>query len=190
MKNKKVLIGVTAGIAIYKTCSLVRMFIKNGAEVKVIMTDSATKLVSPVVFQSLSGNPVYLEMFKPVGENTINHINLADWCDVFILAPASANTIGKIANGIADNLLLTTIMAITKEKPIVIAPAMNTNMWENEFVKKNMRAIEKIDNYYIVEPEIGLLAEGREGKGVLADINKIFDKSKEVLNQNVSRSKI
>jgi len=182
MKNKKVLIGVTAGIAIYKACSLIRMFIKNGAEVKVVMTDSATKFISPIVFQSLSGNPVYVKMFKPVKKNTVDHINLADWCDIFVLAPASANTIGKIANGIADNLLTTTIMAMPKERPIIIAPAMNTNMWENEFVKKNMEVIKKINNYYIIEPEVGLLAEGHKGKGVLADISKIFNKSKEILS--------
>ncbi len=181
MKNKKVLIGVTAGIAIYKACSLVRMFIKNGAEVKVVMTDSATKFISPIVFQSLSGNTVYVEMFKPIRENAVNHINLATWCDIFILAPASANTIGKIVNGIADNLLTTTIMALPKDKPVVIAPAMNTNMWENEFVKKNMDIIKNVDNYYLIEPETGLLAEGHEGKGILADITKIFDKSKELI---------
>jgi len=182
MKNKKVLIGVTAGIAIYKTCSLVRMFIKNGAEVKVIMSESSTKLISPVVFQSLSGNPVYVDMYKPIEENAVDHINLANWCDIFVLVPASANTIGKIANGIADNLLTTTIMALPKGKPVLIVPAMNTNMWENEFFKKNMEIIKKADNYHIIEPEIGLLAEGHEGKGVLADISKIFDKSKEILS--------
>jgi phosphopantothenoylcysteine decarboxylase/phosphopantothenate--cysteine ligase len=181
MKNKKVLIGVTAGIAIYKACSLVRMFIKSGADVKVVMTESATKFISPIVFQSLSGNPVFIKMFKPIKENAVEHINLATWCDIFILAPASANTIGKIANGIADNLLTTTIMALPKDKPVVIAPAMNTNMWENEFFKRNMEIIKKADNYYIVEPETGLLAEGHEGKGVLADISKIFDKSKELI---------
>jgi phosphopantothenoylcysteine decarboxylase / phosphopantothenate---cysteine ligase len=182
MKNKKILIGVTAGIAIYKICSLIRMFIKNGAEVRVIMTDSSTKLISPVVFQSLSGNAVYVDMYKPIKENAVDHINLANWCDIFVLAPASANTIGKIANGIADNLLTTTVMALPKNKPIIVAPAMNTNMWENEFFKKNMEIIKKANNYHIIDPETGLLAEGSRGKGVLADINKIFDKSKEVLS--------
>ena len=181
MKNKKILIGITGGIAIYKTCSLIRMFIKNGAEVKVVMTDSATKLISPIAFHSLSGNPVYVKIFEPIKKNAVDHINLTDWCDIFILAPVTANTIGKIANGIADNLLTTTIIALPKEKPVLIAPAMNTNMWENEFVKKNIETIKKTNNYYIVEPEIGLLAEGHRGKGALADITKIFDKSKEIL---------
>lgn len=181
MKNKKILIGVTAGIAIYKVCSLVRMFIKNGDDVKVVMTDSATKFISPIVFQSLSGNPVYVKMFEPIKEKAVDHIDLATWCDVFVLAPASANTIGKIANGIADNLLTTIIMALSKDKPVVIAPAMNTNMWENEFVKKNIDIIKNVNNYYLIEPETGLLAEGHKGKGILADITKIFDKSREVI---------
>jgi len=182
MKNKKVLIGITAGVAIYKTCSLVRLFIKNGADVKVIMTDSSTNLISPILFQSLSMNSVYVDMYKPVGKNSIDHIDLANWCDIFILAPASANTIGKIAGGIADNLLTTTIIALPEEKPVIIAPAMNTNMWENKFIKKNIEIIKKTNNYYVIEPEIGLLSEGREGKGVLANISDIFNKSREILS--------
>lgn len=182
LENKKILIGITAGIASYKICSLIRMFIKNGAKVRVVMTDSATKFVSPLVFQSLSKGMVYVDMFKPFKEDTIGHISLADWCDIFILAPATANTIGKIANGIADNLLTTVIMALPKEKHVIIAPAMNTNMWENTIVQKNIEYIRGIKNYHIVDPEVGLLAEGKEGKGVLADIAEIFDKSKEILN--------
>jgi len=181
MGNKKILIGITAGIASYKICSLVRMFIKNGDQVKVVMTDSATKFVSPLVFQSLSGNVVYKDMFEPVKENAVDHLNLADWCDVFILAPATANTIGKIVSGIADNLLTTVIMALPKEKPVIIAPAMNTNMWENVVVQKNIETIKTFKNYHIIDPGTGLLAEGKEGKGILADIGEIFDKTKEVL---------
>ena len=121
-------------------------------------------------------------MYKPVGKNSIDHIDLANWCDIFILAPASANTIGKIAGGIADNLLTTTIIALPEEKPVIIAPAMNTNMWENKFIKKNIEIIKKTNNYYVIEPEIGLLSEGREGKGVLANISDIFNKSREILS--------
>jgi len=181
MENKKVLIGITAGIASYKVCSLVRMFVKNGAKVKVVMTDSATKFVSPLVFQSLSGDVVYKDMFEPIKENAVDHINLADWCDVFVLAPATANTIGKVANGIADNLLTTVVMALTEEKPVIIAPSMNTNMWDNVAVQKNIETIKTFKNYYIIDPEVGLLAEGKKGKGVLADISKIFDKTKDIL---------
>lgn len=190
MKDKKILICITGGIAIYKVCSLVRLFVRNDAQVKVVMTKSATKLISPLVFQSLTGFPVYTDLFKPVNENGLEHISLNDWCDVCILAPATANTIGKIANGIADNLLTTTVMALSGNKSIIVAPAMNTNMWENSIVKKNMEVLNNLENYYIVEPEIGRLAtkQENEGKGRLANIQKIFEASKKALSLEIMSS--
>ena len=184
MKNKKILIGITGGIAIYKICGLARLFVKNGADVRVVMTKSATKLISPITFQALTGFPVCVSMFEPSDEGKVKHISLVDWCDIFILAPATANTIGKIANGIADNLLTTTIMALPKNKPMVIAPSMNDNMWTNSFVQRNIKALGEIENYHIVEPDTGQLCVINEGKGRLAKIQKIFDVSEKLLTQN------
>lgn len=107
LKNKKIIVGISSGIAIYKICSLVRLFLRNEAQVKVVMTKNATKLISPLAFQTLIQSPVYISMFEPIRSVTtdsLKHINLAEWADIFVLAPATANTIGKIANGIADNL--------------------------------------------------------------------------------------
>ncbi len=184
MKDKKIIIGISGGIAIYKVCSLVRLFIRNDIHVKIIMTKAATKLISPLTFQALTGSVVYTNMFKSITDESLKHISLADWCDIFILAPATANTIGKIANGIADNLLTTTVMALPKIKPVVFAPAMNKNMWEHSILQRNIKILNEIHNYHIIEPEIGLLAIGYEGKGKLANVSKIFDLSKELLEKN------
>jgi len=175
LKNKKVLIGITSGAAIYKICSLVRALRKNEAEVKIIMTENATKLISPLLFQSLSGSPVYVSMFQPVSQEKIEHIYLAQWADIFIIAPATANTIGKLANGIADNLLTTVFLALPPKTPIVVVPAMETNMWENVFVQENVKKLKKRKNCYIIEPVEGVLASGREGKGRMAEVKDILE---------------
>mgnify|MGYP001108510781 CR=1 FL=1 len=174
MKNKRILIGISAGIAIYKICGLARLFIKNGNEVKVVMTENATKLVSPLTFQSLTHSSVYLKMFQPETLTGLTHIELAKWPDVFILAPATANTIGKIANGICDNLLTTTILALPEKTPLIIAPAMNTNMWKNPFVQENIKRLKKRKNLFIIGPVTGVLAEGIQGEGRMIEIEEIF----------------
>ncbi|MFH1551866.1 MAG: bifunctional phosphopantothenoylcysteine decarboxylase/phosphopantothenate--cysteine ligase CoaBC [bacterium] len=180
-KNKKILIGVTGGIAAYKTCSLINQLKREGYEIKVIMTKAATKFVTPLTFQTLSNNPVYLDLFDVIDKTKVEHIDLADWCDIFVVAPATANTISKIALGIADNLLTTVIMALPQKIPVIIAPAMNVHMWENPIVQKNISELEKYkDKYIFVEPQEGKLACGYEGKGKLAkteDIIKIIKKS-------------
>lgn len=173
MRNKKVLIGVSAGISIYKTCLLARLFMKKGAEVKVVMTESATKLISPVVFRSLTQSPVYISMFDE--SQGLEHINLAKWADVFVLAPATANTIGKLAHGFADNLLTTIILALPEKTPLVVAPAMNDNMWKNIFVKENIAKLKKRKNCHIVGPKAGTLADGTEGEGRMSEVEEIFE---------------
>lgn len=185
MQNKNILIGISAGIAIYKICSLVRLFIKNGAKVKVVMSENATKLISPLVFQGLTHSLVYFSNFPPHDPNGLDHINLANWADMLILAPATANTIGKIANGIGDNLLTTVVLALPEKTPLVIVPAMNVNMWKNPFLQENIKKLKKRKNCYLVGPVKGVLAEGIEGEGrmvenkeIFATVQKIFLKKK------------
>lgn len=174
-KTKKVLIGITGGIAVYKVCFLINQLKREGCEVKVIMTEAATKFVTPLTFQTLTNSPVYLDMFKIVDETKVEHIDLADWCDVFVLVPATANTISKIALGIADNLLTTVIMALPKKLPVVVAPAMNVHMWKNDILQENIKTLKKYKKKYIfVDPQKGMLACGYEGEGKLTKTEDII----------------
>ena len=140
LQGKCVVLGVTGGIAAYKAAELLRLLVKAGAEVHVIMTSSAQEFVAPLTFQTLSGNPVHTELFNIIQEQEIGHISLADRADLLLVAPATANLIGKVANGIADDLLTTTLMA-TRAK-VLFAPAMNSNMWENQLYRKNQEILE------------------------------------------------
>lgn len=179
LKDKTIMIGITGGIAAYKIPALVRMYKKAEANVRVIMTPSALNFVTKLTLQTLSNNEVFTENFE-IDEYKPGHISLCDEADIFVIAPASANTIGKIANGICDNLL--TSVACAFKKPIVLAPAMNTGMWENPFVQENIKKL-KANNYHIIEPETGFLACGTEGKGRMAEIDEIFDKTIEILSK-------
>jgi phosphopantothenoylcysteine decarboxylase/phosphopantothenate--cysteine ligase len=147
------------------------------------MTENATKLISPVVFQSLAQSSVYTSMFKPMSSEKIEHIDLAGWSDLFLLAPATANTIGKITSGIGDNLLTTTILALPEETPLVVAPAMNDNMWKNIFVQENIKKMEKRKNCYIIEPIKGSLASGKIGEGKMEGPKEIFEFIKKLLSK-------
>lgn len=178
LSGKKVLIGITGGIAAYKICDLIRMFKKNGADVKVIATQNALNFVTKLTLQTLSQNQVYVEQFD-IEEYKPEHISLADDSDIFVIAPASANTISKLATGICDNLL--TSVACAFKKPIVIAPAMNCNMWENPVIQENINKLENSD-FYICNPEEGFLACGYNGVGRLCEIEKIYEKTVEILN--------
>lgn len=173
MGNKKcVCIGVSGGIAVYKALDIISALRKKDIDVRVIMTDSATRFVTPLAFQSLSQNMVVTDMFAEPKAFEIQHISLAKRADVFLVAPATANIIGKIANGIADDMLSTTVMA-TKAK-VIFAPAMNTNMYENLIVQNNIDKLKSL-GYEFIEPASGRLACGDEGKGKLADVNTIVD---------------
>ena len=168
-RNKNVLIGITGGIAAYKILELIRLYKKNNANVKVIMTENATNFVTPLTVRTLSNNPVYIKQFEE--ENLFpEHVSLGTWADIFVIAPASANTIGKIANGICDNLL--TSIACAFPKPIIVAPAMNCEMWNNTFVQENIKKLENA-GYQILAPEAGFLACGTSGVGRLCAIEKI-----------------
>ncbi|CEN79841.1 bifunctional phosphopantothenoylcysteine decarboxylase/phosphopantothenate--cysteine ligase CoaBC [Paraclostridium sordellii] len=179
LKDKTVVLGVSGGIAVYKACDLVSKLKKAGINVHVIMTQSATEFVAPLTFQTLSQNYVVEDMFESPKTWDVEHISLAKKADLFVLAPATANVIGKVANGIADDMLTTTVMA-TKAK-VLVAPAMNTNMYENPIVQRNIQILKDL-NYEFVEPESGRLACGDVGSGKLASVDTIFEKIISLLN--------
>ena len=180
LKDKTVVIGVSGGIAVYKTLDVVSRLRKLGVNVNVIMTKSATEFVTPLSFQSLSQNYVVCDMFEDPKTWDVEHISLAKRADVFLIAPATANVIGKIANGIADDMLTTTVMA-TRAK-VLIAPAMNTNMYENPILQRNINTLKEL-GYNFVEPESGRLACGDTGKGKLASPETIVDEVVKLLSK-------
>ena len=180
LKGKTVVIGVSGGIAVYKTLDVVSRLRKLGVNVNVIMTKSATEFVTPLSFQSLSQNYVVCDMFEDPKTWDVEHISLSKRADVFLIAPATANVIGKIANGIADDMLTTTVMA-TKAK-VLIAPAMNTNMYENPILQRNINTLKEL-GYNFVEPESGRLACGDTGKGKLASPETIVDEVVKLLSK-------
>ena len=186
LENKTILVGITGGIAAYKICSLIRLYKKAGANVRVVLTPSALNFVTKLTLQTLSNNEVYVENFE-VDEYKPGHISLCDEADIFVIAPATANTISKIANGICDNLLLSTACAF--KKTFLLAPAMNTGMWENEFVQENIQKLQT-KGCHILNPESGFLACGTNGTGRMVEIEDIFDKTVELLlNKQVLKGK-
>ena len=177
-KQRVIVVGVTGGIACYKAVELVRLLVKSDFSVRVIMTRGAMQFVTPLTFQTLSGYPVASETFDLTQESEIGHINLADSADLFVIAPATANIIGKIAGGIADDLLTTVLMAT--RAPVLVAPAMNIHMYENPLLQENLRKLRRI-GYHILEPAEGHLACGYEGKGRLPDPEKIAEEAERLL---------
>lgn len=171
LNGKTILVGITGGIAAYKVCELIRMYKRAGANVKVIATPNALNFVTKLTLQNLSQNNVAVDEFD-VEDYKPEHISLADEADIFVIAPATANTISKLANGICDNLLTSVACAYTKT--IYLAPAMNCNMWENKIIQENLKKLSGL-NYRIIEPESGFLACGYEGKGRLCDLETIFN---------------
>ena len=169
LENKKVLLGITGGIAAYKAVDLTSKLTKLGAEVKTIMTAHACELISPITVKSITHQPVITKMFDIDAD--IEHISLADWADIIVVAPATANIIGKVASGIADDLLSTTIMAT--KAPVLFIPSMNVHMYENPIVQENISKLTNL-GYFFMEPEKGMLACGYEGKGR-------FPKTKEII---------
>ncbi len=171
LKGKKVLLCVSGGIAVYKACALTSKLTQAGANVKVVLTEGATKFVTPLTFQALSRETVYTDVFEEKEATKITHIDIADWADIVIVAPATANIIGKAANGIADDLVSTMLLATTA--PIFIAPAMNVHMYEHPAVKENMKTL-KERGYHFLEPDEGYLACGYVGKGRLMEPEDII----------------
>ncbi len=175
LSGKTILLGITGGIASYKICELIRMYKRANANVQVVCTPNALNFVTKLTLQTLSKNNVAVEEFDIKNYNP-EHISFADKADIMVIAPATANTISKIATGLADNLLTSIACAFTKS--VIIAPAMNCNMWENPVIQENLRKL----HYTILKPESGYLACGYLGKGRLCKIEKIFDKTVELLN--------
>jgi phosphopantothenoylcysteine decarboxylase/phosphopantothenate--cysteine ligase len=180
LKGKEIILGVTGGIAAYKAVELLRLLTKAGADVHVIMTSAATEFVTPLTFQTLSMNPVSTSLFNLISEREIGHISLADRADLFIIAPATANVIGKLASGIADDMLTTTVMAT--KAPVLIAPAMNVNMYQNPLYRENEAKL-KGHGFLFVEPASGMLACGWEGEGKLQEPQVIFEEALAALSK-------
>lgn len=166
MKHKHIIVGVSGGIAAYKAVEIVSRLRKAGAEVKVVMTENATKFVTPMTFGEISGNPVAVKMFEDVHDWNVEHIALAKWADAYLVAPATANVIGKLAAGIADDMLTTQLMAT--KAPIFLCPAMNTNMYENPITQRNMQTLRDL-GFHILEAASGSLACGTSGIGRLPE---------------------
>ena len=177
-KDKNLILGVTASIAIYKACEIVRRLKEQHFSVTVVMTEEATELIRPVVFQSLSGNRVYCGLFDEGGAWEIEHVALAERADLLLVAPATANIIGKLAGGICDDLL--TCTACATKAPVVICPAMNEGMYKNRAVQENIRKLKSF-GYRFVEPIKGQLACGKVGVGCLAEVETIVKEVKRVL---------
>ncbi|MGW8169105.1 MAG: bifunctional phosphopantothenoylcysteine decarboxylase/phosphopantothenate--cysteine ligase CoaBC [Sulfurovaceae bacterium] len=180
LKNKKILLGVTGSIAAYKACEVARLFVKAGASVQVVMTEAAKRFVSPLTFEALTRNPVLCEESESWASN-LNHIEISKDCDMFVIAPATANTINKLSKGIADNILLQSALAFNK--PIAIAPSANTNMLNNHQTKNSLKML-SVSDITIIEPQDKLLACGDSGTGALADPQEIFWQCAKILLQD------
>lgn len=178
MRSKNIVIGITGSVAAYKAVDLASALVKRGYSVHVIMTRTAIKFITPVTLQCISQNPVHIEMFDPPKNWEIEHISLAKLADLILVAPATANFIGKLAGGLADDLLSATILAT--KAPVLIAPAMNVGMYENPIFQRNMKFLQSC-GYFFVEPNEGRLACGESGKGRLAELGKIIDALESIL---------
>lgn len=171
LRGKRILLGVSGGIAAYKAAELLRLFVKAGADVRVVMTPAATRLVQPLTFEVLSNHPVGVDLWRVEAGTRIQHTDLGRDSDLIVIAPATANTIGRIAAGFADNLLVSLVMAA--RTPVLLAPSMNVEMWNNPIVKRNLESLGELGRYHVVTPGVGELACGVEGEGRLAPLDDI-----------------
>ncbi|WP_455169388.1 bifunctional phosphopantothenoylcysteine decarboxylase/phosphopantothenate--cysteine ligase CoaBC [Aegicerativicinus sediminis] len=184
LSGKRILLGITAGIAAYKTASLVRLFIKCGAEVKVVMTPSAKDFITPLTLSTLSKNPVYSSFTSEEDENEVwnNHVELGLWADFFVIAPATANTLAKMANGICDNLLMATYLSA--KCPIYFAPAMDLDMYKHESTKTSIERLQEFGNI-LIPPGTGELASGLVGEGRMAEPEEIVEFIENSISSNL-----
>lgn len=171
---KNILVGVTGGIAAYKSAGIVSLLKKKGYNVKVVMTENATKIIGPLTLETLSRNRIYVDMWDSNPHYEVEHISLADWADVILIAPATYNIIGKVANGIADDMLTTVISAVSVRKPVFFALAMNVNMYENPILKENIDKLKSF-GYRFIDAEEGLLACNYNAKGRMSEPENIVD---------------
>ena len=173
LQGKKILLGLTASIAAYKTATIVRLLIREGAEVQVIMTPMAKEFITPVTLSALSGKPVHIDFFSGQNGQWDSHVDLGIWADLFLIAPVTASTLGKMANGIADNLLLTTYLSC--KSPVILAPAMDLDMYQHPSTARNIQILQSYGNQ-IIEPGTGELASGLYGKGRMEEPEIILEK--------------
>ena len=171
---KNILVGVTGGIAAYKSAGIVSLLKKKGYNVKVVMTENATKIIGPLTLETLSRNRIYVDMWDSNPHYEVEHISLADWADVVLIAPATYNIIGKVANGIADDMLTTILAAVSVRKPVFFALAMNVNMYENPILKENINKLKSF-GYRFIDAEEGLLACNYSAKGRMSEPENIVD---------------
>lgn len=187
-EGRRILVGVTGGIAAYKGCELVRRLSELGAEVRVMMSRAAQEFVTPLTFQTLSGNPVQTELFNLTEEQKIGHIDLADWAELIVIAPATADFLAKSAHGMADDIV-TTVLLATKAQ-VLLAPSMNVQMWENPITQENVAKLKRLGQI-ILDPAEGPLACGYEGKGRLPDPEVILTEMKRILTKgDLRRSEV
>lgn len=189
LKDKNIILGVTGGIAAYKAANLTRLFVKAGANVKIIMTEAAKEFITPLTLATLSKNPILVDFYNPENGDWNSHVDLGLWADAFVIAPATANTMGKMANAIADNLLVTTYLSA--RCPVFVAPTMDLDMYQHPANIKNMATLESYGNI-LIEPESGELASGLVGKGRMAEpetiaeqLERFFSKKKDFENQRI-----
>lgn len=181
LENVNVLLGVSGAVAVYKAVDLASKLTTAGANLRTVMTENACRFVTPKSFEAVTNSPVYTSMWTAVGEFNIEHVNLTDWADIITVVPATANTIGKMANGICDDLL-SSILCACWQKPILIAPAMNTNMWTNPAVQQNIKTLTG-RGVELIGPETGRLACGTEGVGRLAEPQDILKKIEQIASR-------
>ena len=170
LKGKKIVLGITGSIAAYKSCLIIRELIKRGAEVQVVITPDGKEFITPITLSALTHKPVISEFFSQRDGTWNSHVDLGLWADAMIIAPCTASSIGKMANGIADNMLITTYLSM--KAPIFIAPAMDLDMYKHPSTQANIEKLKEYGNY-IIEPASGYLASGLEGKGRMEDPEKI-----------------
>ena len=173
LRSKHILVGISGGIAAYKIPELIRLLVKAGAEVRVATTQNALNFVTELTLQTISGHSVYSDVFAAINEHATEHISLPEWCDAMIVAPATANVLAKMANGIADDALTTTIASCVARKPVLVAPAMNDKMWENPATQQAVATIRSWENVHVIEPAEGPLACGTCGKGRMPEIEEL-----------------
>ena len=172
LQGKKILLGLTASIAAYKTATIVRLLVREGAEVQVIMTPMAKEFITPVTLSALSGKAVHIDFFSGQNGQWDSHVDLGIWADLFLIAPVTASTLGKMANGIADNLLLTTYLSC--KSPVILAPAMDLDMYQHPSTTRNIQILQSYGNQ-IIEPGTGELASGLYGKGRMEEPEVILE---------------
>ncbi len=180
LKGKTIVLGVCGGIAAYKACELTRRLVEAGSDVHVVLTKAAQEFVTPLTFQTLSGHPVHTDLFNLTQEQEIGHISLADRADAILVAPATADLVARAAHGLCDDLL-TTVLCATRA-PVLLAPSMNVNMWNNKITQENLDKLRK-HGCLVIEPEAGYLACGYTGKGRLPEPEAIIDSLEKILSK-------